>query len=142
MERVDFVKGLFKNSQRAYILTAVLASALGILIGQTGVAYIIAVAVPALSFIYPLVIVLIVLNLFSDRFVSSLVFRLVALVTILFSIPDFLVSLNAENYQGRFSWILFSDYGVGWILPVALTFMIAKIIERLYVKQKTSKTEN
>ena len=138
----DFVKGLFKNSQRAYILTAVLASALGILIGQTGVAYIIAVAVPALSFIYPLVIVLIVLNLFSDRFVSSLVFRLVALVTILFSIPDFLVSLNAENYQGRFSWILFSDYGVGWILPVALTFMIAKIIERLYVKQKTSKTEN
>lgn len=135
----DFMKGLFKNSQRAYIITGILASALGVLIGQTGVAYIIAVAVPALSFIYPLVIVLILLNLFSDRFVSILIFRLVALVTILFSIPDFLVSLNAENYQGRFSWIPFSDYGVGWILPVVITFVIGKIIEHFIDESKTSK---
>ncbi|WP_442847262.1 branched-chain amino acid transport system II carrier protein [Leeuwenhoekiella sp. H156] len=138
----DFVKGLFKNSQKAYVLTAMVAAALGVLIGQTGVAYIIAVAVPALSFIYPLVIVLIVLNLFSDRFVSILIFRLVAIVTIVFSIPDFLVALNAENYEGRFTWIPFSDYGVGWILPVLLTFVFGKSIEHFYLKSNTPKTEN
>lgn len=44
----DFVKGLAGNSQTAYVLTALLSSLLGVIMGQFDVQYIIAVAVPAL----------------------------------------------------------------------------------------------
>ncbi len=132
----DFVKGLFKGSQAAYIITAVLACLLGVIIGQTGVAYIIAVAVPALSFVYPLVIVLIILNLFPERVVSRLVFRIVAVTTILFSLPDFLKSLHYERFTTPFKWIPFTDYGVGWILPVVVVFSITLTLENFILKNQ------
>ena len=137
----DFAKTLFKNSHNAYILTAILACALGILIGQTGVAYIIAIAVPALNFIYPLVIVLILLNLIPEKHISVFLFRIVIIATILFSIPDFLNSLNPVGFEKRFEWIPFVKYGMGWILPVLIAFALGTGIERIYFKQKPTKKD-
>ena len=58
----DFVKHRFNNSQNAYLATAIIGCLLGVVMGQFNVDYIIAVALPALMFIYPVTIVLILLN--------------------------------------------------------------------------------
>lgn len=84
----DFVKGLLKDSQRAYTITAIVASILGVVMGQFDVGYIITVALPALMFIYPLTIVLIFLNVLPEKYASKKVFRWVVVTTLLFSIPD------------------------------------------------------
>ncbi len=86
----DFMKSLFKESQLAYVLTAIVCCVTGVLIGQFNVGYIIAVAVPALMFIYPITIILILLNVVPEKIASPLVFKAVTITTIIFSIPDFL----------------------------------------------------
>ena len=124
----DFVKGLFKNSQNAYVITVILGCVLGVIIGQTGVAYIIEIAVPALHFIYPLVIVLIILNALSEKYTSQKTFRIVVITTLIFSIPDFLKSLNILSLENTKQLIPLSEYGISWFVPAVISFGIARII--------------
>ncbi len=126
----DFFKGLFKGSQKAYIITTLIACILGVLMGQMDVHYIIDVALPALMFIYPLAVVLIVLNVLPERLATKTVFRLVVLVAFVFSIPDFLGMLfkNAEWINTVKSIIPFADKNLGWALPAILAFLLANII--------------
>jgi len=93
----DFFKGIFKESQKAYLITAIVSCTIGVLVGQMNVKYIIDVALPALMFIYPLTIVLILLNVIPDKYASKAVFRAVVLITFIFSIPDFLKLLNTTR---------------------------------------------
>ena len=68
------------------------------MVGQFNVGHIIAVAVPALMFIYPITIVLILLNVIPEQWSSSKVFKRVVSVTVLFSIPDFLGSVGLGDH--------------------------------------------
>ncbi|MCJ7466842.1 MAG: branched-chain amino acid transport system II carrier protein [Maribacter sp.] len=127
----DFVKYRFAGSQNAYLITAIIGSFLGVAMGQFNVAYIIAVALPALMFIYPITIVLILLNVVPNRFASPSVFRAVIIATILFSIPDFLGSVSLLAPKGEtFSWIPLNDYSLGWVLPAVTVFIMANLIGR------------
>ncbi|MDT0606159.1 branched-chain amino acid transport system II carrier protein [Croceitalea rosinachiae] len=122
----DFVKGRFQNSKNAYLITSIVGCVLGILMGQFDVHYIIAVAVPALMFIYPITIVLILLNVVPDKFASQRVFRWVVVATIVFSIPDFLGSVGlGESIAGFANWIPLSQFQMGWVLPALIAFLIA-----------------
>lgn len=126
----DFVKSRFKNSQKAYVLTAILGCVLGVVMGQFNVGYIIAVAVPALMFIYPITIVLILLNVIPDTYASPLVFKAVIITTILFSVPDFLGSIGISIIPGGkiFSWIPLSEFQMGWVLPALVVFLLANTL--------------
>jgi branched-chain amino acid:cation transporter, LIVCS family len=127
----DFFKGLFKESQQAYLITAIISCVLGVLVGQMDVHYIIDVALPVLMFIYPLTVVLILLNVISEKFASKIVFRAVVLVTFVFSIPDvasFLIP--SENLEGVLEFIPLAQYNLGWVLPALLTFIIVNLIRR------------
>lgn len=125
----DFVKGIAANSPIAYRVTAVLGCVLGVAVGQFDVHYIIDIAVPALMFIYPITIVLILLNLTPNRYASKRVFRAVTIVAILFSIPDFLeVLISEETVTAIKNWIPFSKNSLGWVLPALLTFAVANMI--------------
>jgi len=127
----DFVKGRFADSQKAYTLTAVIGCVLGVLIGQFNVDYIIAVALPALMFMYPVTIVLIVLNLLPAQYAPAPIFRRVVATTILFSMPDFLGSIGlGESLSGISHWIPLSKFHMGWILPALLTFVITNVISK------------
>ena len=97
---LDYIKGICKNSQKAFVITAVICSIIGILVGSFQVDFIIILAVPALMFLYPITIVLILLNVIPDKFGSKIVFRAVVFTTFLFSIPDFLGFIIDEKYQG------------------------------------------
>ena len=125
----DFVKGLIGNSQKAYIITAIIASVLGVLIGQFNVHYIINIALPILMFIYPMTIVLIILNVLPENWASTIVFRGVVLATFIFSIPDFLKFLIAEeNLFPLKEMIPLSEYSLGWVLPAIIVFLLFNLV--------------
>jgi LIVCS family branched-chain amino acid:cation transporter len=125
----DFFKGLFKESQKAYLITVIISCVLGVFIGQMNVKYIIDIALPALMFIYPLAVVLILLNVIPDKFASKLVFRAVILVAFIFSIPDFLSFLiPADNLQFVKDIIPFANFNLGWVLPALVTFIAVNLL--------------
>lgn len=127
----DFFKGLFKESQTAYTITAIVSCILGVLVGQFDVHYIIVVALPALMFIYPLTIVLIVLNVVPEKYTSSTVFRSVVLITFLFSIPDFLGFLMPEgSLEGIKNVIPLAQYNLGWVLPALVVFVLTNLFRK------------
>jgi len=127
----DFFQELFKKSKNAYLITAVICSLIGIAIGQMDVKYIIEIALPVLMFIYPLAIILILLNILPDRFASRHVFRGVVLVAFIFSIPDFLSFLiSAEKLESITRIIPFAKFNLGWVLPAVITFILVNIITK------------
>jgi len=127
----DFIKGRFGNSKRAYTLTAILGCILGVLMGQFDVGYIIAVALPALMLMYPVTIVLILLNLAPEKYASEKVFRWVVATTVLFSIPDFLNSIGPLAPKGElFNWIPLGQYHMGWVLPALIAFIIVNVFSK------------
>lgn len=120
----DFVKGITRDSQLAYTITAILGCILGVVVGQFNVGYIIDIALPALMFIYPITIVLILLNAIPKRFASKAVFRGVTLVTILFSIPDFLQFFVSEGSLDKIQSIIpLSNSSLGWVIPALLVLV-------------------
>ena len=126
----DFVKGLSGNSQTAYTVAAVVACILGVAVGQFNVQYIINVAVPALLFIYPITIALILLNVMPNQFATKLVFRAVTIATLLFSIPDFVQFFTSESALVSIkSWIPLSDLSLGWVLPAAIAFILTNLYQ-------------
>ncbi len=123
----DYAKGVFKDSRVAFVLTTLISCALGIILGHYGVNQIIDLAIPALMFIYPITIVLILLNIVPEKWSSKVVFRSVTIVTLLFSIPDFLSLFIPESIDGIKSMIPLSHQKLGWVLPAMLTFLGANI---------------
>ncbi len=132
----DFFNGLFKKLKNVYLITALVSCLLGVFVGQMDVHYIIDIALPVLMFIYPLTIVLIMLNLFPERYVAKIVFRTVVLVTFIFSIPDFLGFLiEAEWLDNIKSLIPLANENLGWVLPAILTFLLTNIIKKPHLGQ-------
>lgn len=127
----DFIKGQFKNSRHAYLMTAIIGCLLGVVMGQFNVEYIIAVAVPALRFIYPITIVLILLNVLPEKYAAPKVFRWVVATTILFSVPDFLGSIGlSESIAPIADYIPLSEFQMGWVLPALIVFIVTNVISR------------
>ncbi|MBL4604610.1 MAG: branched-chain amino acid transport system II carrier protein [Flavobacteriaceae bacterium] len=124
----DYFKGLFNDSQKAYTSTAVIGCAVGILVGQLDFHSIIVIALPILMFIYPITIVLILLNVLPEKWASQTVFRGVVIVTFLFSIPDFLGFFGfKESLVHVKEWIPLSSQTLGWVLPAFLVFVLLNI---------------
>lgn len=126
----DYFKGLFKDSNLAYTLTAVLSCILGVIVGSYNVGFIIDIALPVLMFIYPITIILILLNVIPDRFATPNVFKWVVLMTFLFSIVDFLKFIvPLEMLQTVIDFIPWANYSLGWVLPAMATFIMVNILQ-------------
>jgi len=79
-------------------------------------------------FIYPITIILIILNVIPQKYASSTVFKGVALVTFIFSIPDFLVFLLPKGSLTSLKALIpFANQNLGWLLPAILTFVVLNI---------------
>ncbi len=127
----DFVKGLLGNSQKAYVITAVIACILGVFMGQLDVHSIIVVAIPVLKFIYPITIILIFLNALPQQWTSVTVFRATVTATILFSLPDFIASIGFENsVKAIQKAIPFGAMGMGWLLPTLLVWIGVNLLSK------------
>lgn len=127
----DYFKGLFKNSQTVYTLTAAIGSVLGIVMGQFDVAYIIDIAIPALMFIYPITIILILLNVLPEKYASPRVFRGTVIVSFIFSIPDFVnILMPSEGLNALINAIPLAKFNLGWVMPSVLVFVALNLIGR------------
>lgn len=127
----DYIKGIFKGSKTAYIATAAIASVIGIIVGSYQVDFIITLAVPALMFLYPMTIVLILLNIVPNKYGTKLVFRGVVLVTFIFSITDFLgFIIPRENLTGIKSIIPLAEFSLGWVIPAFLVFAGLNLVQK------------
>lgn len=127
----DYFKGLLKDSQIVYIVTAVIACILGVAVGQLNFNSIIVVAIPVLLFIYPITIVLILLNVLPEKLATPLVFRAVVIITFLFSIPDVIGFISpSEGLKTILESIPFSNHSLGWVLPALVVFLIVAMIQK------------
>lgn len=121
----DYFKGLLGNSAMVYTITSVIACVFGVVIGQLDFHSIIVIAIPVLYFIYPITIVLILLNVLPERFATPLMFRAVVLVTFLFSIPDVVGFISpSEGLNTLTSYIPLAEYSFGWVLPSVVVFLV------------------
>lgn len=129
----DFFKGLFSDtSQKVYNITAAISCLSGILMGQFEVKFIIDLAVYVLMLIYPIAIVLILLNLLPEKYAGKKVFRIVVLIAFVFSIPDFLKFLiPLENLEFIYNIVPFSADGMGWVIPSVIGFIAVNLISLL-----------
>lgn len=126
----DYFKGLFKNSQKAYVITAIIGCTAGILVGQLNFHDIVVIALPILMFIYPITIVLILLNVLPEKWNSSFVFKGVVITTFIFSIPDFLGQLGFnESLNFVKEWIPLSSQSLGWVIPALFAFILFNLIK-------------
>ena len=127
----DYIKGICNNSKKAYTIAAAIAAAIGIIVGSYQVDFIITLAVPALMFLYPITIMLILLNIVPDTYASKLVFRGVILVTFIFSITDFLSFIvPRESLTGIKSMIPLAEKSLGWVLPALLVFVLLNLVKQ------------
>jgi len=126
----DYFRGLFYKSQTAYVATAVIACLAGVGVGQLDFHSIIIIAYPILLFIYPITIVLILLNVLSDKVATPLVFRVVVLVTFVFSLPDVIGFVRpSEQLQIITAYIPLAKHSLGWVLPALLAFTITTLVQ-------------
>ena len=128
----DFFKDIFKGSEIVYAVTAILCCLIGIIVGSYEVGFIIDIALPALMFIYPISIVLILLNILPDSWASSSVFKVVVLTAFIFSIPDVLAFIiGPDKLASVVEIIPLASYNLGWVLPSFLVFFLVNLLQRL-----------
>ena len=126
----DYFKGLLNNSQTVFVVTAIIGCVLGVIVGQLDFNSIVVVAIPVLLLVYPITIMLILLNVLPERLATSLVFRAVIIVTLAFSIPDVIWFLSpSESLQKLTEYIPLAKNSLGWVLPAVVTFGIVFMME-------------
>ena len=90
---------------------------MSMLLANIGLADILSLSVPVLNAIYPIAIILIVVEFLPERFQRPLVWRLGVLFTALQSIP---AALPFGPLSGFMNTLPLSSLGFGWLLPALI----------------------
>ena len=114
--------------EKIVIFTVIISFLLSIL----GVESIIRISVPILVFIYPVMISLIILNLFGKYIKNDYVYKGVVLFTGIIGLIESLASIGITNtYTNSVLEILpFSDYGLTWLFPGLIGYIIFSLMFR------------
>lgn len=124
----DFLKSIFGDSDLVYRLTIITSCILGVVVGHTGTDNIIAIAVPILVLIYPIIVMLIFLNFASEQYTSEGIFRMVIATTFLFSLPDFLASIGIDTHLNEY--LPLSNFGLAWLIPSLIVWALGYILKK------------
>ena len=110
------------------IFTVIISFLLSIL----GVESIIRISVPILIFIYPVMISLIILNLFGKYIKNDYVYKGVVLFTGIIGLIESLESLGIENYYTNsiLEILPFSDYDLTWLFPGLIGYILFSLMFR------------
>ena len=114
--------------EKIVIFTVIISFLLSIL----GVERIIRISVPILVFIYPVMISLIILNLFGKHIKNDYVYKGVVLFTGIIGLIESLASIGITNtYTNSVLEILpFSDYGLTWLFPGLIGYILFSLMFR------------
>ena len=115
-----------------YRTVVIVMSVFSAAVANQGLAQLIAVAVPVLVGIYPVAIALIALGLLSQWFKhKSVVFVPVMAVALVFGIADAIKAAGFGSVvPAVFESLPGSAMGLGWLLPVAATLVVASVVDR------------
>ena len=114
--------------EKIVIFTVIISFLLSIL----GVESIIRISVPILVFIYPVMISLIILNLFGKYIKNDYIYKGVVLFTGIIGLIESLASIGITNtYTNSVLEILpFSDYGLTWLFPGLIGYILFSLMFR------------
>lgn len=120
--------------KRSYLFFVTLASVLACLVANVGLTNIIQISLPVLMFIYPLAMTLILLVLCESLFKKrACVYRMTTYFTLIASVLDALNASPAVIKDTPFvqtilrfaeSYLPFFSFGMGWIVPAIIGFVI------------------
>ena len=138
----DFVSSYFEGpgyapgtARKVFVGVAIAGAILGVLMGQFPVVYIIAIAVPALVFIYPTTIILMALHVLPDSWATPTAFKATVICCFVVNTPAFLDSLGYSALQEATAFMPLSAQGLAWVLPVLLTLLGVKIFNVFLIKR-------
>ncbi len=121
------------NNKVGYKLLVTVCCVVSCILSITGVDNIITFAYPILSFVYPIVITLVLYTVLFGSFITNKKPYVVALaVSTLIAICSVLKQLNllGKDIIQMLNHIPFFQYELGWVLPSAIAFIITVIITK------------
>ncbi|MDD7463870.1 MAG: branched-chain amino acid transport system II carrier protein [Anaerococcus sp.] len=141
----------FTNKKVSYRAAVIFACMLSAILSVFGVENIVKLAVPLLVFIYPLIILLVIFNLFDDKIDPTIVkasFVVVTIICLIHAIKDMINTIGqvfnldmgiwqklADSLGSLVGQLPFDDLGFPWILP----FIITLIVSFIYTRVRKSK---
>lgn len=120
-------KDFLKISYKTFAITITLIS---IILSLVGVDKIVNYTSPLLTFIYPIVILMIIFNLSNPKMTEKyrhMNFAIVGIISFIQSLISYIAMANenlAKNFSKFISFLPFYDYGFPWIVPFLIIFVI------------------
>ncbi|WP_186430924.1 branched-chain amino acid transport system II carrier protein [Clostridium sp. BSD9I1] len=120
------------NNKISYTFNAIIISVVSILISMLGVDTIVALAVPILQILYPIVMVLVILTLMSKLVRNNSVLKATVYTTLLISILDNLkiIGFTISPIVNFISYIPLSKQGFSWVIPALIAFVISSLVTK------------
>lgn len=120
------------NNKVSYTFNAIIISVVSILISLLGVDTIVALAVPILQILYPIVMVLVILTLMSKLVRNNSVLKATVYTTLAISILDNLKSIGftISPIVNFISYIPLSKQGFSWVIPALIAFVISSLVTK------------
>lgn len=122
------------NYRISYNTVAIITTLLSLLLANMGLAKILVVSVPLLEFVYPIIIVLIILALFHNFFNGkSLVYQLTVGITTLLVFVDSIykigtsLGVNLTLIGQMLNYLPLYNLGFAWVIPAILATILALI---------------
>lgn len=123
MTTATYFSDLF-NNKKLYPIAATVTCLISIFIASMGVDRIIGITGPALNILYPLIIVFVIISLI-EKSPRPIFYRLPVYVTLIVVLLEEGSKLMGNNILG---FLLFSNFGFGWLIPAVAAYIIAKLI--------------
>ncbi len=124
------------NSKLKYSQIVAVICIFSAVASNLGVDRLISIAAPILTIIYPVSILLVIMNTFSKVFTSNSVFKGAAYATLLTSILTVANDLGLNI--GFINSLPLASIGFNWVLPAIIGGLIGKLLIKDEVKEETS----
>ncbi|MFO3717519.1 branched-chain amino acid transport system II carrier protein [Anaerococcus sp. ENR1011] len=118
------------NDKISYNTTAIIVVIISIILSMVGVDGIINFTLPLLTFVYPLVLIMIVFNLLNynlSKAYRKIILGLTGIISLIQSLTMYISMINpslGENFEKIISWLPLYDYGFPWLGPFIILFII------------------
>ncbi|NFU58670.1 branched-chain amino acid transport system II carrier protein [Clostridium botulinum] len=114
----------------SYKFNAITICIISMIIALNGVDIIVSLASPILDILYPVVIVIILLNLLGNNIKNTKIISITIYVTLLFSVLSTINSINPNVYliKDIVHKIPLSNLGFIWVIPCFVTLIVTYII--------------
>ncbi|KYD32981.1 branched-chain amino acid transport system II carrier protein [Geobacillus sp. NFOSA3] len=109
-----------------------------LVVSNLGLNQLISISAPALTMIYPLAIVLVVMSFFHRLYKGSTkTYGMALLFTSVFSVYDGLKAFGVDTQwlEPLLSWSPFFSMGLGWVVPAIIGAIIGFVMDNIVLKQ-------